>query len=542
MQVEELQNSLKAHEQRMLERINMRVVAQALQAQAFQRNDGGATRIRRGNGRTNREILVKAQNNNYKKNEGHEKFNKKGDECYNNKEKQKKKDEIQMTQGDSDDSNSDHVLLMYLDIGCSNHMTGNKGWFVNLDEKVKRMMKFDDISIDTVEGIDKVLIHRRDGQQSLITDILYVPQIKTNLLSLGQLLEKGYVMNMEHNVMKVNLSLLKKKGMVNGLPSIEPPKMLCEWCLISKQTRSFFKSNIPTRVLLEVVYSDACGPIESVSLGGNHYFISFIDDFSRKLWVYLIKGKEEAFEEGIIHEATAPYTPQHNEKVERRNRTLMNMTRCMVKDKEMSKQFWGEVISIATYILNRSRTKSLNDVTLKEVVLNKDVAINESKGWRWKTTTKNGNVTIPIQLDMEYENYAETIKVQSCRPQRTIIPPERFGIYTSILDFEVTKEGDMMHLTLLAKIEPIRREESMKMLIDNKSAISLTKHPIVNGRSKHIETRFHFLKDRVNKGKVELKYCSTNEQVADILTKPLKDDQVKMTRDMIRVQLITNLN
>ncbi|RDX85687.1 Copia protein, partial [Mucuna pruriens] len=81
----------------------------------------------------------------------------------------------------------------------------------------------------------------------------------------------------------------------------------------------------------------------------------------------------------------------------------------------------------------------------------------------------------------------------------------------------------------------IRREEPTKMLIDNKLAISLAKHPVAHGRSKHIETRFHFLRDQVSKGKLELKYCN-------ILTKTLKGDRFKMARDMIGVQPITNLN
>ncbi|RDX92917.1 ATP-dependent DNA helicase SRS2-like protein, partial [Mucuna pruriens] len=71
------------------------------------------------------------------------------------------------------------------------------------------------------------------------------------------------------------------------------------------------------------------------------------------------------------------------------------------------------------------------------------------------------------------------------------------------------------------------------ILINNKSAISLAKHPGAHGGSKHIETRFHFLRDQVSKGNLELKYCNTNEQVVDILTKPLKCVQFKMTRDMI---------
>ncbi|RDX82265.1 Copia protein, partial [Mucuna pruriens] len=53
----------------------------------------------------------------------------------------------------------------------------------------------------------------------------------------------------------------------------------------------------------------------------------------------------------------------------------------------------------------------------------------------------------------------------------------------------------------------IKREEPMKMLIDNKSVISLAKHFVAHGRSKHIETKFHFLRDQVSKGKLELKYC-----------------------------------
>ncbi|RDX96502.1 hypothetical protein CR513_20828, partial [Mucuna pruriens] len=108
------------------------------------------------------------------------------DECYSNKGKQKNEDEAQMAQDDSDDSDLDLVLLMvttsdcaksdfwYLDTQCSNHMTGNKGWFVNLDENVKRMVKFADNSTIIAEGIGKVLIQRRNEQQSLIKDVLYV--------------------------------------------------------------------------------------------------------------------------------------------------------------------------------------------------------------------------------------------------------------------------------------------------------------------------------------------------------------------------------
>ena len=68
----------------------------------------------------------------------------------------------------------------------------------------------------------------------------------------------------------------------------------------------------------------------------------------------------------------------------------------------------------------------------------------------------------------------------------------------------------------------LRNCNPMRLLMDNKSRIDLAKHPVAHGRSKHIETKFHFLRDQVSKEKLELEFCRSEDQVADILTKPLK--------------------
>ena len=60
----------------------------------------------------------------------------------------------------------------------------------------------------------------------------------------------------------------------------------------------------------------------------------------------------------------------------------------------------------------------------------------------------------------------------------------------------------------------------VRLLIDNKSTIDLAKHPVTHGRSKHIEIKFHFLRDQVSKEKLELEFCRSEDHVADILTKP----------------------
>ena len=63
------------------------------------------------------------------------------------------------------------------------------------------------------------------------------------------------------------------------------------------------------------------------------------------------------------------------------------------------------------------------------------------------------------------------------------------------------------------------------ILCDNQSCIKMTKNPVFHDKSKHIEVRYHFIQVMVQKGVVKLKYVPTEEQVADVLTKPL--DHVK---------------
>ena len=57
--------------------------------------------------------------------------------------------------------------------------------------------------------------------------------------------------------------------------------------------------------------------------------------------------------------------------------------------------------------------------------------------------------------------------------------------------------------------------------VDNKSVIKLAKNPVNHERSKHINVRFHFIRDHVKEGSVELLHVASQDQVADILTKPL---------------------
>lgn len=72
-----------------------------------------------------------------------------------------------------------------------------------------------------------------------------------------------------------------------------------------------------------------------------------------------------------------------------------------------------------------------------------------------------------------------------------------------------------------------------EMNIDNQSAIKLVKSGIFNRRSKHIDVRYHFLSEKVNENNISINYINTNNQIADILTKPLEPIKFKKFKNML---------
>lgn len=177
------------------------------------------------------------------------------------------------------------------------------------------------------------------------------------------------------------LQTLYQKKMVIGLPQISSPSSkVCEECCVGKQHRESFQKGKAWRASapLELVHSDICGPITPESNGKKRYFISFIDDYSWKTWVYFLLEKSEALTtfrsfkalvekeagrpikilqtdrggeynshefvsfcalHGIKKQLTAAYTPQQNGVCERKNRTIINMVRSMLARGGVEKSF-----------------------------------------------------------------------------------------------------------------------------------------------------------------------------------------------------------
>ena len=87
---------------------------------------------------------------------------------------------------------------------------------------------------------------------------------------------------------------LHKRNLLKGIKTCKLD--FCKYCVFGKQNKVQFKiATRKTKGVLDYVHTDVWGPITVASLGGSMYFVSFIDNYSRKVWVYFMRHKSETF-------------------------------------------------------------------------------------------------------------------------------------------------------------------------------------------------------------------------------------------------------
>src|ERR1044072_2606708 len=192
-----------------------------------------------------------------------------------------------------------------------------------------------------------------------------------------------------------NLQKLVRKKHVLGIEEIRFTKdRLCGACEAGKMTKAKHpaKTIMTTTRPLELLHMDLFGPPKYSSFGGNCYGLVIVDDLSRYTWVHFLTFKSETQavfkrfakrvmnnyslkikhirsdngtefkntgvqefldETDITHEFSAPYTPQQNGVVERKNRTLIEMARTMLAEYNTPIYWWAEAINTACHIVNR---------------------------------------------------------------------------------------------------------------------------------------------------------------------------------------------
>ena len=337
-------------------------------------------------------------------------------------------------------------LKWVVDSGATSHMCCN----LDLVSDFAKLEKEVDVSLGdgydvkgTGTGKVKFSVKVPGGSQKCCLDVLYVPDLAYNLFSISRATRGGKVAIFEDDCFEIRasktddrvlvsgvregnlyrLSLVNESANIAGLNmeriwhhrfghlsesglkqlvihslvkglNYDTSKALCfcEPCAMGKNHRNPFPKgqSRKTSQPLELVHSDLSGRINVESLGGARHFMTFVDDYSRYIWVYFVRNKDEAFQkfklwrakvenstgnklktlrsdgggeyiskefetflevEGIHHELTCPKTPEQNGVAERLNRTLVEGIRSMMAN--MPKCFWAEAISTSVYLRNR---------------------------------------------------------------------------------------------------------------------------------------------------------------------------------------------
>lgn len=349
----------------------------------------------------------------------------------------------------------------YVDSGATSHMTKHKDLLQNESpSSIKRIRVADNKEL-SVESSGQVSLdtYNDKGHEKkvLFNNVLYVPELATNLLSVSQIIHSGgqvifdktgcVIMNSKNQIVAtasiinnmyrlntpgggyacmsdvekqdiflwhqrmghLNFNSLKKmpENVEHVTFSTDTESLTCITCKEGKQTRLPFKSEgCRSTFPLQLVHSDICGPMETQTIGGARYFLTFIDDYTKKVYVYFLKKKSDTLEKfkvfknevenqlnshikilrtdngleyvntefsdylkkaGIIHQTTTPYTPEQNGTAERFNRTLIEKAKCMLLNAKLPKQYWADAVHTAAYIINRSPTKSLSYKTPEEL-------------------------------------------------------------------------------------------------------------------------------------------------------------------------------
>ena len=346
-----------------------------------------------------------------------------------------------------------------LDSGCSYHMSPNKDWFATYESIDGGKVLMGNNVACKVVGIGTMRIKMHDGIVRTLTEVRHVPELRKNLISLGSLDAIGCCYKAGGGVIRVTKgSLVVMKGLkqhslyvlqgstVTGIAGMasssecdsETTKLwhmrlghmsergmaelskhgllkgmktgkldFCEHCVFGKQKRVKFSTAIHrTKGTLDYIHSDLWGPSRVPSKGGRRYMLTFIDDYSRKVWVYFLKHKNDVFaqfkewktmiekqtgkvikrlrtdnglefcegpfnefckSEGIVRHHTVRKTPQQNGVAERMNRTLLEKARCMLSNAGLGKEFWAEAINMACYLVNRSPSTAIECKTPYEV-------------------------------------------------------------------------------------------------------------------------------------------------------------------------------
>ncbi|XP_011859670.1 PREDICTED: uncharacterized protein LOC105557114 [Vollenhovia emeryi] len=269
-------------------------------------------------------------------------------------------------------------LEWFLDSCASAHMTGNKKWLRDAQDTNIAVMTSSGEKLTTAAKGTVTLNLSVNGAEAAIPvqEVLHVPDLTANLLSVSKIVEKGHIVTFrkEGCTIKDRTNRVKATAYLREGVYVLDTKKEKAFATTTEKEDDIWHRRLGhlNRKGMSLLKNGLAKGLEDIKINS----VLVENQTGRKIKaIRTDNGKEfinKKFQEitekyGIVHQTSVPYSPQQNGLAERANRTIVEKARAMLLDAGLSKTYWAEATSTAVYLINRSPTKAITRKTPEDV-------------------------------------------------------------------------------------------------------------------------------------------------------------------------------
>ncbi|GJT20634.1 retrovirus-related pol polyprotein from transposon TNT 1-94 [Tanacetum coccineum] len=406
------------------------------------------------------------------------------------------------------------LILFIVDSGCTKHMTGNVSLLCNFVDKYLGNITIKRVYY--VEGLNHNLFSvgqfcDADLEVAFRKSTCFVRDLQGNDLLTGNRGSDLYTISLQDTTSSTPICLMAKAS----------PTQACE-----KAKRSSFKSKtVPSsKGRLNLLHMDLCGPMRVASINGKKYILVIVDDYSRYTWTLFLRSKDETPEvlkEFLTMIQRNLQAPVISVRTDRRHYDLCAI--CCHKSfpnlqDGREKRILNGPLKEEVYVAQPADSLSdLPDKLFQMPIM--PVALDTRKSNSGRNTGLIGDKLVSWGMS----------KKQDCT-----------AMSSAEAEYVALSASCAQVMWMRTQLQDYGfNYNKIPLYCDSQSAIAISCNPVQHSRTKHIHTRYHFIKEQVENGIIELYFVRTEYQLADMFTKALPEERFQYLVRQIGMRCLT---